>query len=42
MRDTYYTNGNLKNLKVIIFPIPLYLAINSARVSLPLSIALVI
>ena len=33
------TNGNLKNLKVIIFPIPLYSTIYSARFSLALSTA---
>ena len=41
MRDTT-TNGNLKNLKVINFPIPLYLTIYSARFSLALSTALMV
>ena len=36
---THTTNGNLKNLKVIIFPIPWYFIIYNARFSLPLSIA---
>ena len=31
---THTTNGNLKNLNVIIFPIPLYLTIYSTRFSL--------
>ena len=40
--ETYATNVNLTNLKVIIFPIPLYLTVYSALFTLSLSTAFVV